>query len=85
MIVCIELATRLVKSQQSSGKEYVGIARFHNVIEDANKVAQCLGTLSGAPFQRSPVIAAVKRVLRVRTIYESKLIEFDSKKNFGTR
>ena len=84
LIVCIERATRLVKSQQSAGKEYVGIVRFHNAIEDAKKVAQCLETLSGALFQRPPVIAAVKRVLRVRTIYESKLIEFDSKKDLGT-
>jgi len=83
LIVCIERATRLVKSQQSAGKEYVGIVRFHNAIEDARKVAQCLETLSGALFQRPPVIAAVKRVLRVRTIYESKLIEFDSKKNLA--
>jgi H/ACA ribonucleoprotein complex subunit 4 len=28
-------------------------------------------------------IAAVKRVLRVRTIYESKLLEYDSQKNLG--
>jgi H/ACA ribonucleoprotein complex subunit 4 len=29
-------------------------------------------------FQRPPEISAVKRVLRIRSIYESKLIEFDS-------
>ena len=83
LIVCIESATRLVKSQQSAGKEYVGIVRFHNAIENQKKVAQALETLSGALFQRPPVIAAVKRVLRVRTIYESKLLEFDSKKNLA--
>ena len=83
LIVCIERATRLVKSQQSAGKEYVGIVRFHNAIENQKKVAQALETLSGALFQRPPVIAAVKRVLRVRTIYESKLLEFDSKKNLA--
>ncbi len=40
-------------------------------------------TLTGALFQRPPLIAAVKRQLRIRTIYESKLIEFDNKKNLG--
>lgn len=40
LIVCIERATRLVKSQQSAGKEYVGIVRFHNAIDDSIKVAQ---------------------------------------------
>lgn len=83
LIVCIEKATRLVKSQQTAGKEYVGIVRFHSPIEDQKKVAQALETLSGALFQRPPVIAAVKRNLRIRTIYESKLLEFDSKKQMG--
>jgi H/ACA ribonucleoprotein complex subunit 4 len=36
-----------------------------------------------ATDQRVGAIAAVKRVLRVRTIYESKLLEFDSQKNLG--
>ncbi len=40
-------------------------------------------TLSGALFQRPPVIAAVKRNLRIRTIYESKLVEFDQKKQLA--
>ncbi len=39
--------------------------------------------MSGALFQRPPVIAAVKRNLRIRTIYESKLIEFDKKKQMA--
>lgn len=39
------------------------------------KVARALETLKGALFQRPPLISAVKRQLRIRTIYESKLIE----------
>ena len=39
--------------------------------------------LVGALFQRPPLISAVKRQLRVRTIYESKLIEFDASRNLG--
>ncbi|KAI9624895.1 hypothetical protein KEM48_008677 [Puccinia striiformis f. sp. tritici PST-130] len=34
-----------------------------------------LETLTGALFQRPPLISAVKRQLRIRTIYETKLIE----------
>ena len=30
LIVCVERATRLVKSQQGAGKEYVCIARLHS-------------------------------------------------------
>jgi len=34
-------------------------------------------------FQKPPLISAVKRELRVRTIYESKLIEYDPVKKMG--
>lgn len=39
--------------------------------------------LQGALFQRPPLIAAVKRQLRVRTVYEQKLIEYDEEKRSG--
>lgn len=32
LIVCIDRATRLVKAQQSAGKEYVCICRFHSKV-----------------------------------------------------
>lgn len=83
LIVCVDRATRLVKSQQSAGKEYVGIVRLHNAIESEHTLARALETLTGALFQRPPLIAAVKRQLRVRTIYESKLIEYDPEKRLG--
>jgi H/ACA ribonucleoprotein complex subunit 4 len=40
-------------------------------------------TLTGALFQRPPLISAVKRQLRIRTIYQSKLIEFDKERNLA--
>ncbi|CAF3740250.1 unnamed protein product [Rotaria sp. Silwood1] len=83
LIVCIERATRLVKSQQSAGKEYVGVVRFHSPIDDIKKIERTLEALTGAVFQKPPVIAAVKRQLRIRTIYESKLLEFDQRRNIG--
>jgi H/ACA ribonucleoprotein complex subunit 4 len=81
LIVCIDRATRLVKSQQGAGKEYVCIARLHDKIADVTKVARALETLTGAVFQRPPLISAVKRQLRIRTIYESKLLEYDADKH----
>ncbi|NXX98707.1 DKC1 protein, partial [Centropus bengalensis] len=83
LIVCIERATRLVKSQQSAGKEYVGIVRLHNAIDSEAQLARAIETLTGALFQRPPLIAAVKRQLRVRTIYESKLVEYDPERRLG--
>ncbi|EPZ31473.1 H/ACA ribonucleoprotein complex subunit 4 [Rozella allomycis CSF55] len=83
LIVCIDRATRLVKSQQSAGKEYVCVLRLHDKIESEKKLLNALETLTGALFQRPPLISAVKRQLRVRTIYESKLIEFDNERQLA--
>ena len=83
LIVCLNRATRLVKAQQSAGKEYVGIVKFHNPIESKSQVEDCLKRLQGACFQRPPLISSVKRELRVRTIYDYKLIEFDKEKNMA--
>ncbi|KAL1347112.1 hypothetical protein HN51_020626 [Arachis hypogaea] len=78
LIVCIDRATRLVKSQQGAGKDYVCVARLHSAVPgDSTRVARALETLTGAVFQRPPLISAVKRQLRIRTIYESKLLEYD--------
>ena len=54
------------------------MARFHgDVAGGQQEVARALESLTGALFQRPPLISAVKRQLRVRTIYESKLLQFD--------
>ena len=138
LIVCIDRATRLVKAQQSAGKEYVCIARFHSKVEGGKpKVAAALETLTGSLFQvcilpravehecstctssangttccvavpphsfgmssahqdcsymlakvwlrlqRPPLISAVKRQLRIRSIYQTKLLEYDDERNLA--
>jgi H/ACA ribonucleoprotein complex subunit 4 len=102
LIVCIDRATRLVKSQQGAGtlfhlelisfsclipiypgKEYVCVIRLHSSLPNPTALPRALQTLTGALFQRPPLISAVKRQLRIRTIHESKLIEFDEKRNLG--
>jgi len=82
LIVCIDRATRLVKAQQSAGKEYVSVVRLHAAAEHKD-LYRAVETLTGALFQRPPLISAVKRQLRIRTIYESKLLEFDKERNLG--
>ena len=85
LIVCVERATRLVKSQQGAGKEYVAVLRMHNSLGDdaQRQLLSAIETLRGALFQRPPLISAVKRQLRVRTIYESKMLEFDQERNLA--
>lgn len=85
LTVCIERATRLVKSQQSAGKEYVCVFKLNKVDESLThkKVARALEKLTGPCFQRPPLISAVKRQLRVRTIYEIVLHEFHVEQGMG--
>lgn len=89
LLVCLNRATRLVKAQQSAGKQYVCICRFHDKGNadfklSQSKVQRALDQLTGALFQRPPIISAVKRQLRVRTIYENKICHFDEKRNMVT-
>mmetsp|Transcript_32401 Transcript_32401/g.75266 ORF Transcript_32401/g.75266 Transcript_32401/m.75266 type:complete len:455 (+) Transcript_32401:37-1401(+) len=83
LLVCLNRATRLVKAQQSAGKEYVAIVRFHSDAGGAAKIQRGLDMLTGACFQRPPVISAVKRQLRIRTIYEAKLFEYNDKRHMA--
>jgi H/ACA ribonucleoprotein complex subunit 4 len=80
----VDRATRLVKSQQGAGKEYVAVIRLHDKLPGGQpQLARALETLTGALFQRPPLISAVKRQLRIRTIYEAKLLEFDNDRHLG--
>ncbi len=83
LLVCIDRATRLVKSQQSAGKQYVAVVRFHAPLPDPKLFERAVQKLTGALFQRPPLISAVKRQLRIRTIYESKVLEYDAERHLG--
>ena len=82
--MCIDRATRLVKAQQAAGKEYVVVCRLHDKLPGGEaQFSRALEQLTGALFQRPPLISAVKRQLRVRTINEIKLYEFDNDRRMG--
>ncbi len=51
LIVCVDRATRLVKSQQNAGKEYVSVIRLHSAIESEKTLASALEKMTGALFQ----------------------------------
>ena len=54
LIVCLNRGTRLVKSQQSSGKEYVCVIKLHGLIEDEKKVERAIKHFTGPLFQKPP-------------------------------
>eukprot|EP00796_Vickermania_ingenoplastis_P010120 gene10120-7085_t len=82
LIICTDRATRLVKSQQNAGKTYVGVLRLHDTVS-SKSVDAALQRLTGPCFQRPPLIAAVKRQLRIRNIYSNKLIEYDKHRHLA--
>lgn len=41
--------------------------------------------MTGALFQRPPLISAVKRQLRIRTIYECKMLEYNKEDAMGKK
>lgn len=61
----------------------MAIFKLHGPVESVAKVRQGLEKLRGALFQRPPLISAVKRQLRVRTVYDSKLLDYDETRNMG--
>ena len=82
LIICVNRATRLAKSQQSAGKEYVGVLKLHSDFEGGRKALEnALKELTGAVFQKPPAISAVKKQLRIRTIYEMKLLDVNYESN----
>lgn len=83
LIVCLNRATRLAKAQQGAGKEYVCVLRLNDAIESEAELLKAFKKLTGQIFQKPPAVAAVKRQLRVRSIYDSKLFQFDQENNLA--
>ena len=46
---------------------------------------QKIEMMTGALFQRPPLISAVKRQLRIRTIYECKMREYNKEDAMGKK
>jgi H/ACA ribonucleoprotein complex subunit 4 len=59
------------------------VVKFHGAVQSEKEVNAALQKLTGPCFQKPPLIAAVKRELRIRHIYELKLLEFDREQNCG--
>lgn len=67
-------ATRILDTLLLAGKEYVGNMRLHTDI-DEQRIKSIVGDYVGDLYQRPPLRASVKRVLRIRTIYNSEILD----------
>ena len=71
-------ATRLVQVLLLSGKEYVCVMRLHADVPEAD-VRRVLAEFTGVIYQRPPLVSAVKRQVRKRTIYYDRFLEQDGR------
>jgi H/ACA ribonucleoprotein complex subunit 4 len=67
-------ATRILDTLLLAGKEYVGNMRLHSDI-DESRIRSIIRDYVGDLYQRPPLRASVKRVLRIRTIYNSEILD----------
>ncbi|MHA1686327.1 MAG: RNA-guided pseudouridylation complex pseudouridine synthase subunit Cbf5 [Candidatus Heimdallarchaeaceae archaeon] len=72
--VALNKATRILDTLLLSGKEYVANMQLHALVEK-EKVRNVMNEFVGEIYQRPPLRASVKRILRKRTIYELEIIE----------
>ena len=72
--IAVGKATRILNTLLLSGKEYVCNMRLHDDVE-IERIHSIMKDYVGDIYQRPPVRASVKRVLRVRRIYNIKIIE----------
>lgn len=76
--LALENSTKAMKLFLESNKEYIGIMRFHQNINE-EKLKATIQDFTGEIYQIPPVRSAVKRQLRTRTIYEFELLEIENR------
>lgn len=76
--VGLDHATRVIHLLLEAPKEYICLMRLHEDVDDC-RVKDILQEFTGKIYQIPPVKSAVKRELRVRTIYYVDLMEIERK------
>jgi H/ACA ribonucleoprotein complex subunit 4 len=74
--VGVDHATRVIHLLLQAPKEYVCLMRLHEEVDECD-ITGILQEFQGKIFQMPPVKSAVKRELRVRTIYYLDLLEIE--------
>ncbi|BDZ69051.1 RNA-guided pseudouridylation complex pseudouridine synthase subunit Cbf5 [Methanobacterium ferruginis] len=72
----IDTATRAIQLLLEAPKEYVCLLRLHEDVGEST-IRDILEEFTGKIFQTPPLRSAVKRELRVRTIYYVNILEID--------
>ena len=74
----VNAGTKVLQALLLAGKEYVGIMHLHGDVPE-EKIREVAKEFVGDLYQRPPVKSAVKRRLRIRTVYYLDIIEVDGR------
>ncbi|MEM0023215.1 MAG: RNA-guided pseudouridylation complex pseudouridine synthase subunit Cbf5 [Thermofilaceae archaeon] len=72
--ILLNRSIKVVPFLLAEDKEYVGVMRLHGDA-DEDEVKRVVSMFKGPVYQRPPLRSAVKRALRVRRIYDVKVLE----------
>jgi H/ACA ribonucleoprotein complex subunit 4 len=76
LVIALDKATRVVETLLKEGKEYVCLMHLHSK-RDSDKIKKTFKSSLGKIEQLPPIKSAVKRQLRIREIYDLKILEID--------
>ncbi len=74
--IMLDDATKVVKALLLAPKEYVCLMRIHHPVPE-DRIREVCAEFTGEIYQRPPIKSAVKRNLRVRTIYYLRIEEIE--------
>ncbi len=74
--VALEDATKIIGYLMLSDKEYVAIMQLHKEVPK-ERLLEVIREFTGRIYQRPPVRSSVKRSLRIKRVYEIKVLEID--------
>ncbi|MDD4331630.1 MAG: RNA-guided pseudouridylation complex pseudouridine synthase subunit Cbf5 [Methanosarcinaceae archaeon] len=69
-------ATKAVPALRLSGKEYVCLLKLHGKVSE-KAIRKVCREFSGPIYQIPPIVSAVKRTLRIRTVYYLEVLEIE--------
>ncbi len=69
-------ASKMLKFLSLSTKAYIAVMQLHRRVEE-NKLLEVIKEFTGRIYQKPPVRSSVKRSLRIKSVYELKIIEIN--------
>ena len=76
--ITLEDATKATQAFLMAGKEYVCLMQLHDDIEKS-RIVNVIKDFIGEIYQKPPLRASVKRILRKRTIYDIDILEIENR------